>query len=60
MTLMLRLAGLCLAATLLSGCAAVLFGTAGGIAGSEMAEDDGVFDPFERTEAAETVRDALD
>lgn len=60
MTKAVRLAALLLAAASLSGCAAVLFGTAGGIAGSEIAEDDGVFDPFERTEAAEAIRDALD
>ncbi|MGF1551261.1 MAG: hypothetical protein ACFBWO_02020 [Paracoccaceae bacterium] len=51
---------LLLAVLALPGCAAVLFGTAGGIAGSEIAEDDGVFDPFERTEAGAVVRDALD
>lgn len=49
-----------LATGALSGCGAILAGTAGGVAGSELAEDDGEFDPGENTEAAEAIEDGAD
>ncbi|MGF1551260.1 MAG: hypothetical protein ACFBWO_02015 [Paracoccaceae bacterium] len=48
------------AAGALSGCGAILAGTAGGVAGSELEEDDGEFDPGENTEAGEAVEDGVD
>jgi hypothetical protein len=49
-----------LAAGLLSGCGALVAGTAGGIAGSEIAEDDDNFDPLEETAVGEPLEDAGD
>ncbi len=55
-------ARLALAALLLlpvSGCVLAVGATAGAIAGSEIAEDDGEFDPFENTEAMKALKRAL-
>lgn len=50
-----------LAAGALSGCGAILAGTAGGVAGSEIEEDDGGnFDPLEETEAGEPIEEGYD
>lgn len=43
----------------LSGCVFAAAATAGAIAGSEIAENDGEFDPFENTEAAKVIRRQL-
>lgn len=40
---------------MLSGCAALLGGAAGGVAGSEIEEDDDSFDPGENTAVGEEV-----
>lgn len=40
-----------------SGCALTAGATAGAVAGSEIAEDDGEFDPLENTEVGEEVYD---
>ncbi|MGF1501947.1 MAG: hypothetical protein ACFBSD_09025 [Paracoccaceae bacterium] len=48
-------------AVLLSGCGAVVAGTAGGLIVDEgINENDGEFDPLENTEAAKTVEEALE
>ena len=45
----------------LSGCGAILAGTAGGLIVDEgIVENDGEFDPFENTEAGQAVQSALD
>ena len=41
------------------GCVLAVGATAGAIAGSEIAEDDGEFDPLENTEAMRTLKRAL-
>lgn len=53
----LALPALLLAGTMLSGCALMAGGVAGGVAGSEIEEDDGRFDPGENTEAGEEIYD---
>ncbi|MEL6482253.1 MAG: hypothetical protein AAFU72_08140 [Pseudomonadota bacterium] len=55
----LRLALLLAAPMLLSGCAAVLFGTAGGVAATEIEEGDGKFDPLENTKAGRALDDLI-
>lgn len=55
-TIMIVLAAL---AFPLSGCVFAAAATAGAIAGSEIAENDGEFDPFENTEAMRTLRRQL-
>ena len=40
---------------LVSGCALVAGGVAGGVAGSELEEDDGRFDPAENTDLGEEI-----
>ena len=49
-----------LAAAMLSGCGAVVAGTAGGVAGSELAEDDDNFDPLENTAVGPPLEEAGD
>lgn len=51
---------LLLLATSLQGCGLLLAGTAGGVAGSELAEDDGNFDPLERTMVGDELESAGD
>ena len=51
---------LLLGGSLLSGCALVAAGTAGGVAGSELSEDDNDFDPLENTEVGQTVDQKVD
>ena len=46
---------LLLVASLAGGCTALVAGTAGGVAGSELEEDDGRIDPLENTELGEEV-----
>ncbi len=46
---------LLLASSLVTGCAAILGGVAGGVAGSELEEDDGRIDPLENTDVGEEV-----
>jgi hypothetical protein len=46
---------LLVAASLAGGCTALVAGTAGGVAGSELEEDDGRIDPLENTELGEEV-----
>lgn len=48
---------LLLAGVMLSGCTLVAGGVAGGVAASELEEDDGRFDPLENTEVGEEVYD---
>lgn len=49
-------AAMLLAGFMLSGCAAVLAGTAGGLIVDEgINENDGEFDPFENTEAGRQI-----
>ncbi|MEO1001344.1 MAG: hypothetical protein AAFW69_12195 [Pseudomonadota bacterium] len=49
-----------LSCLLLANCVAVAAGTAGALIVDEgIVEDDGKFDPFENTEAAETVEEAV-
>ena len=56
-----RLAAAVLSLAALQGCAVVLGGTAGAIAADEgIVEEDDEFDPFENTEAAEAVEDAVE
>ena len=54
MRLSTSILALVLSSFMLSGCAvlagAAIGGAAGGVAGTEMAEDDGRFDPLENTE----------
>lgn len=53
--------GLSLAILSLTGCAAVVGGTAGGLIVDEgINENDGEFDPLENTEAAQEVEQALE
>jgi hypothetical protein len=51
---------LLLGGSLLSGCALVAAGTAGGIAGSELSENDNDFDPLENTEVGQAVDQQVD
>ena len=53
----MSLFALLLCGVALSGCALVAGGVAGGVAGSEIAEDDGRFDPFENTEVGREIYD---
>ncbi len=46
---------LMMSALMLSGCALVAGGVAGGVAASEIEEDDGKFDPGENTEVGEEI-----
>ncbi|MEO1315976.1 MAG: hypothetical protein AAFW01_05210 [Pseudomonadota bacterium] len=58
---MARIAGLALllgAAATLSGCAVVALSAAGGVAATEIEENDGKFDPLENTKAGQKL-DAL-
>jgi hypothetical protein len=54
-----RLVLIALVALPLSGCVLAVGATAGAVAGSEIAEDDGEFDPLENTEAMRTLKRAL-
>lgn len=51
----LNILALLLSGLILSGCAAVAAGTAGGVAADELTEDDGQFDPLENTELGEEI-----
>ncbi|HET7409992.1 MAG TPA: hypothetical protein VFJ13_07310 [Paracoccaceae bacterium] len=53
----LNIIALLLSGLVLSGCAAVAAGTAGGVAADELTEDDDQFDPLEDTELGEEVYD---
>lgn len=46
---------LLLSSMMVSGCALLAGGVAGGVAGSEIEEDDGRFDPLENTEPFEEI-----
>ncbi len=48
---------LLLAGALLSGCALVAGGVAGGVAATELEEDDGRFDPLENTDLGKEIYD---
>ena len=54
-TLTMPILALLLSGFMLSGCGLLVGGVAGGVAGSEIEEDDGKFDPLENTEAGEEV-----
>lgn len=56
----LSIPALLLAALMLSSCGLVAAGAAGGVAGSELSEDDGEFDPLENTEVGQEVDEALE
>jgi hypothetical protein len=56
----MSLLALFLGGTLLSGCGLVAAGAAGGVAGSELSEDDDDFDPLENTEVGQEVDDTVD
>ncbi|MEM7498248.1 MAG: hypothetical protein AAF371_09695 [Pseudomonadota bacterium] len=43
----------------LGGCAAVALGTAGGVAATEIEENDGKFDPLENTKAGRAFSDLI-
>jgi hypothetical protein len=51
---------LLLGGSLLFGCALVAAGTAGGVAGSELSENDNNFDPLENTEVGQAVDQQVD
>jgi hypothetical protein len=51
----LNLIVLLLSGLVVSGCAAVAAGTAGGVAADELTEDDGKFDPLENTDLGEAI-----
>ena len=51
---------LLLGSSLLSGCGLIAAGTAGGVAGSELSEDDEDFDPLENTEVGQEVDEEVD
>ena len=51
----LNVIALLLSGLVLSGCAAVAAGTAGGVAADELTEEDGQFDPLEETELGEEI-----
>ena len=53
----LNLIALLLSGLVVSGCAAVAAGTAGGVAADELTEDDGRFDPLENTDLGESIYD---
>ncbi|MEM0923630.1 MAG: hypothetical protein AAGI13_11330 [Pseudomonadota bacterium] len=56
-----KLAAMALIVPLLTGCVAVVAGTAGGLIVDEgIVENDGKFDPLENTDAARAVEDAVD
>ena len=48
---------LLLSGVMLAGCTELAAGVAGGVAGSELEEDDGRFDPGENTELGEEIYD---
>ena len=54
-TVMTPLLALLLSSFALAGCAPLAAGVAGGIAGSEIEEEDDQFDPLENTEAGEEI-----
>lgn len=56
----MSLLALLLGGMALSGCGLVAAGAAGGVAGSELSEDDGEFDPLENTEVGQEVDEALE
>ena len=56
----LTMPAMLLAGLMLSGCGLVAAGTAGGVAGSELSEDDGQFDPLENTEVGQEVQEAVE
>jgi hypothetical protein len=49
-----------LACLSVSGCGLVAAGAAGGVAGSELSEDDDDFDPLENTEVGQEVDEQVD
>jgi hypothetical protein len=51
----MSLIALLLGSTVLSGCGLIAAGAAGGVAGSELSEDDDDFDPLENTEVGQEV-----
>ncbi len=51
----LSLLAIFLAGPMLSGCGLVAAGTAGGVAATELSEDDDSFDPLENTDVGEEV-----
>lgn len=51
----LGLIAMLLAGSALSGCGLIAAGTAGGVAATELNEDDGAFDPLENTDAGEAI-----
>jgi hypothetical protein len=53
----LNLIALLLSGLVISGCAAVAAGTAGGVAADELTEEDGQFDPLENTDLGEEIYD---
>ena len=53
----LNLIALLLSGLVVSGCAAVAAGTAGGVAADELTEEDGQFDPLENTDLGEEIYD---
>lgn len=54
-----RSLALLLCAGLLTGCGAVAAGTAGGVAATELEEEDETFDPLEETEVYEETEELL-
>ncbi|MEM7508603.1 MAG: hypothetical protein AAF415_17870 [Pseudomonadota bacterium] len=57
----ITMSGLVLATALMSGCAAVVAGTAGGLIADEgLNENDGTFDPLENTEIGQEAQEVFD
>lgn len=56
----LTIPAMLLAGLMLSGCGLVAAGTAGGIAGSELSEEDDQFDPLENTEVGQEVQEVIE
>ncbi|MEM6972198.1 MAG: hypothetical protein AAF577_05270 [Pseudomonadota bacterium] len=55
----LLIAGTVAGMAVLQGCAIVAAGAAGGIAATEIEEDDGKFDPLEGTKAGQALSDLV-
>ncbi len=53
----LGIPALLLAGLMLSGCGLIAAGTAGGVAATEITEEDGEFDPLENTEVGQEIYD---
>ena len=56
----MSLMALLLGGSLLSGCGLIAAGAAGGVAGSELSEDDDDFDPLENTEVGQEVDEKVE